>query len=162
MALQRVLDNTDIVFATAVAGRPMSAAGVVGPYARGLPIRLRHVATPARTATALAQAGEHADAPPLEILEAAGPGGMALLSRFFLTWLDPQTVPMPEDAIQVDWQRGRTQFATGSTDTEVLVGVVLHNGLHVHLNGGPRVHEVADALQVALDRAAALDCALVV
>jgi aryl carrier-like protein len=154
-ALQVVLGTDDVLLSTAVSGRPTGALGTVGPFARALPVRVTEPATPSVVAAALASAGAHADAPLWQLAAAAG--GLRRLGRFFLTWLDPRTA-----GDRVDWPGGRYHFATRSTDTEVLVGGLVSDGLHVHVHGGDAAGAVADVLERLLREMAEPDAALVV
>ena len=140
-ALQEVLGTEDLVLSTALAERPVEARGVVGPFARGLPVRVRGPASVAPVDAAFQQAWAHAPA----VLPTGLP--LEVLGRYFLTWLDPGAVASPSGSLALDHARTRTRFATGATGTEVFVSVLVGEGLRVRLSGGARVHPVARALR---------------
>ncbi len=164
-ALFRALDGEDRVISTALASRDPSdprAALVVGPIARALPVRLRGEATVQAVAAAIGAAAAHAQAAPVDVLAAAGSQGLARLGRYFLSWMDPAAVPRPSSRAQPDWAAGRYRFATRSTDTELMVGAMVQDGLHLDLHGGPLVDRVAPRLEAELLALARPQAALVV
>ena len=166
-AALRDLDGADDrVVSTALAGRDSASgdlAEVVGPFARALPVRVRGEPSIDRVAEAFRTALAHSDASAASI--AAGVEGGAVLERlgrYFLTWLDPTAVPMPAGSLTLDWSDARFRFATPSTSTEVMVGVLVHDGLRIGIHGGPVVDAFASALARQLGRLARPDAALVV
>ncbi len=164
-ALFRALDRDDAVISTALAARDPSdlrASTVVGPLARALPVRLRGRPDVATVAEAIGAAAAHADAAPSDVLAAAGPNALAKLGRFFLSWMDPAAVPRPDSRAQPDWAAGRYHFATRSTDTELMVGAMVQDGLHLDLHGGALVDRVAPRLEAELLAMARPAAALVV
>ena len=165
-ALGELTGQRDLVVATALSGRDgreETVGRVVGPYAVALPVRIRGEATVARVAEAFGDACAHADASPARIAAAAGPDAARRLGRFFLSWLDPAAVPLPADAgLHIDWAGGRYRFATQATDTEVMVGALVGEGLHLNLHGGALVHRLVPVLRRHLLAMAGADAALVV
>ncbi len=164
-ALFRALGRQDAVISTALAARDPGdarAAVVVGPLARALPVRLRGTPSAPEVAAAIGRAAAHANAAPADVLAAAGRDGLARLGRFFLSWMDPAAVPRPTSRAQPDWAAGRYRFATRSTDTELMVGAMVQDGLHLDLHGGSLVHEVAPRLEAELRALARPGAALVV
>jgi len=164
-ALFRALGPGDRVVSTALASRDPSdpgAAAVVGPLARALPVRVRGEATVGRVAAALGDAAAHAQAAPTDVLAAAGSHGLARLGRFFLSWMDPAAVPRPPSRAVPDWAAGRYHFATRSTDTELMVGAMVQDGLHLDLHGDAIVDELAPRLEDELLAMARPQAALVV
>lgn len=164
-ALFQSLDAEDRVVSTALAARDPSdprAASVVGPLARALPVRLRGAATVPVVASAIGAAAAHAGAAPADVVAAAGTRGLARLGRYFLSWMDPSAVPRPVSRAQPDWAAGRYRFATRSTDTELMVGAMVQDGLHLDLHGGEAVETVAPRLERALLAMARPQAALVV
>ncbi len=164
-ALFRALGEDDRVISIALAARDPSdrrAAEVVGPLARALPIRLEGRATVPRVAEAIGAAAAHAGAAPSDVLAAAGPQALARLGRYFLSWMDPAAVPRPSSQAQPDWAAGRYRFATRSTDTELMVGAMVQDGLHLDLHGGPLAERIAPALAAELKALSRPQAALVV
>jgi amino acid adenylation domain-containing protein len=164
-ALFRALGPGDRVVSTALAARDPSdprAASVVGPIARALPVRVQGEASVERVALAFGEAAAHAQAAPSDVLAAAGDQGLARLGRFFLSWMDPAAVPRPATRAQPDWAAGRYRFATRSTDTELMVGAMVQDGLHLDLHGGPIVEAVAPRLEDELLGLARPQAALVI
>ncbi len=163
-ALQQVLGVEDLVVATALSGRDgrEAMAGVVGPLARGLPVRVQGLASVDAVARAFGEACAHADASPATLAAAAGADGVRPLGRFFFSWLDPAAVPRPDTGTAIDWAAGRYRFATLATDTELMVGALASEGLHLNLHGSELVERVAPVLQQHLEDLARVDAALVV
>ena len=164
-AMFRALGPGDRVISTALASRDPSDPGasvVVGPLARALPVRVQGSATVDAVAAALGQAAAHAQAAPADVLAAAGGQGLAKLGRYFLSWMDPSAVPRPPSRARPDWAAGRYHFATRSTDTELMVGAMVQDGLHLDLHGGAIVEGVARRLEVELLAMARPQAALVV
>ena len=163
-ALQEALGAEDVVVATALSGRDgrASLAGVVGPLALGLPVRVQGPASVANVARAFGEACAHSDVSPAAIVAAAGPDGVRPLGRFFLSWLDPASVPGPPSDLTIDWAAGRFRFATLATDTELMVGALAYRGLHLNLHGSELVDRVAPLLQARLEALGRVDAALVV
>ena len=162
--LQQVLGVDDLVVATALSGRDgrEEMRGVVGPLAQGLPVRVRGPASVDAVARAFGEACAHADASPATLAAAAGPGGVRQIGRFFLSWLDPAAVPGPDTGTSIDWAAGRYRFATLATDTEVMVGALASEGLHLNLHGSELVDRVAPVLRQRLEDLARVDAVLVV
>ena len=156
-ALADCTGQSDLAVSVAHAARPPEAAGVVGPFARALPVRsspgLDSVTRAWRDVLA------HADAPPSSFLAAGDP---ERLGRFFLTWMDPAQVPQPDTGLRCAWEDARYAFATQSTRTEALVGCLVKDGLHLNLHGGPLLDRLGPQLQLRLQALAAPDGALVV
>lgn len=141
----------DLVVATAVAGRDSRRSRAVGPLAMGVPVRARAPFLDVASQFTDAAAHAPADAPPQQL---------AALARFFLSWLDPASVPMATSTLTFEWSAGRYRFATGSTGTEVMIGaLVTPDGVTLHLTGGELVNPVADRLGERLGRP---DAALVI
>lgn len=157
---------TDRVVSTALAGRDSAAndlADVVGPFARALPVRVVGEPTIATVAEAFRQAVAHSEASAASI--AAGVDGGAVLERlgrYFLTWLDPTAVPASSGRLALDWAQARFRFATPSTATEVMVGVLVQDGLRIGIHGGPVVEGFAEALERRLCALVRTDAALIV
>lgn len=167
-ALADVARTGDLVISVAVSGRGSAhdeRARVVGPLARALPVRLRAPFTVARAAAALDEALAHADAPPSSILAAAG-GHPHVLSRFFLSWLDPAAVAATTTeptSITPAWQDARFAFAADATGTDVMIGAMpTSTGLTLHVHGGALVDDAVAALQRELRALATPTSALVV
>ena len=141
----------ELVVATAVAGRTSRQSRAVGPLALALPIR---AAVPFLDIEArFAEAAAHAPA-------AAAPERIAALGRYFLTWLDPDSVPRRPCGLPFAWADARYRFATASSGTEVMVGALVGaEGLTLHVTGGALADVVADALAARLGKA---DAALVI
>ena len=164
-AMFRAIGSGDHVISTALASRDPGdprAASVVGPLARALPVRVQGVASVYTVAQAIAQAAAHAQAAPADVVAAAGHQGLAKLGRYFLSWMDPSAVPRPKSRVRPDWAAGRYRFATRSTDTELMVGAMVQDGLHMDLHGGAIVHGVAARLEAELLAMARPQAALVI
>lgn len=158
----------DLVIATAISGREgvdreqVGLAGLVAPLARGLPVRLRPGASVEAARDAFAEACDHADASPVSMVAALGAQAMAILGRYFLTWLDPSAVPAPPTGCALDWSGARFRFATGATNTELFASALVGDDLRLTLRGGPLVARVAPLLERALTPRRQADAALVV
>ena len=151
--LQDLEGTSDLVVSTAVAGRDPAdseALSVVGPYARGLPIRVREPATVQAVSSAVRRSSANAMVPPSAMVDAIAPHDVSLLGRFFLTWMDPGLVKSPVSRLQTRWRDGRYRFATQSGGTELLVGALVDEGLHIHLTGGPFASQAAVWLRARL------------
>ncbi|MFT4978224.1 MAG: amino acid adenylation domain-containing protein, partial [Myxococcota bacterium] len=165
-ALMATCGVEDVVIATALADRdgdPRRKA-VVGAFARGLPVRLRGEATPAAVGAALGAALAHAGASTTSIGAALGREALAVLGRYFLSWLDPRAVPAATQSggLAAVWAGSRFRFAAASTRTEVMCGALVSDGLHLNLHGGTIVPGVAAALERALRARLAPAAALIV
>jgi amino acid adenylation domain-containing protein len=156
-ALAECTGRQDMAVGVAHAARPPEAIGVVGPFARGLPIRSRPGLE--RVSAAWRRALPHADAPPSSLLATGDP---ERLGRWFLTWMDPSQVPAPATRLRAEWSRARYAFSTAATRTEALVGCLVQDGLHLNLHGGALVDRLVDVLERELRRLAAPDAALIV
>ncbi|MDP2312888.1 MAG: AMP-binding protein [Pseudomonadota bacterium] len=162
-ALQEVVPSPDLLVSVALAGREDPAfAGVVGPFATGLPVRIGATVDEDRVAAALDAALGHPNLAGI----GATQGRLARLGRYFLTWLDPALLPGADTAVRPDWAAARTFFEAAGTGTEVLaagvVGDGLRDGLRVDLAGGPLVVAVAAALERRLRARCGIDAALIV
>lgn len=132
----------DLVVATALAGRDSRRSRAVGPLAMGVPVRARAPFLDVEASFTDAALHAPAEAPPHQL---------ASLARFFLSWLDPASVPASATSLTFQWSAGRYRFATASTGTEVMIGaLVAPDGVTLHLTGGDLVHGVADALAARL------------
>ncbi|MCB9797960.1 MAG: amino acid adenylation domain-containing protein, partial [Alphaproteobacteria bacterium] len=148
--LMELLGTEDLVVATALTGRRSGrgeAARVVGAFARGLPVRVQGPPSLARVGEAFAQAAAHSEASALSMAGGLGAEAPAILGRFFLSWLDPSAVPAPDTDLRLRMHEGRYRFAAESTRTELMVGALAAEGLHVNLHGGALVERVAPALE---------------
>jgi len=160
-SLQELLKVDDVAIATALTGREPGAEGVVGPFARGLPIRIRETELSA-VAKAFGGVTAHSEVAAADIAAVVGADAVARLGRFFFTWLDPAMVPAPPSDIQVDWAAGRYRFATRSSETEAMIGAVIDDGLHLHLHGDVLVERLGPALERRLAAMASAASALVI
>lgn len=165
-AIGDVTEADDVVVATAFSGRagPEHPSGqVVGALARGLPVRVRGAASFEAVSRAFAAVAAHEDTDPAEIAAAVG-GADALerLGRYFLTWLDPDALPLPRGSLSMDWAEARFRFAAPSTGTELMVGALAADGLTLNLHGGGLVGRVGGPLSARVRALAAPDAALIV
>lgn len=153
-AVQEELGTDDVVIATAISGRehdPRGLAPVVGPFGRGIPVRVRSRLL-AEVQASLRSALAHGESAGPSLLAALGTEAALRLGRFFITWLEPPTGPsgLPGGALELDWPAADLRFDTASTATEVSLAVVAQRGLTLHLRGGPLAERLAARLERAL------------
>ena len=165
-AIGRATARDDLVVSIAISGRSSArdaAARVVGPLARGLPVRLTAPFSGGDVARALDGALAHGDAPAPAIAAAAGTQALARLGRYVLSWLDPDAIAPLPSRLRPDWSAAALRFDASTTGTEVMLGVVPHaGGLTLHLHGGELVHAIAPAMAERLTSLVAPDAALIV
>ncbi|MBT6436085.1 MAG: amino acid adenylation domain-containing protein, partial [Deltaproteobacteria bacterium] len=149
-SLMEVKGTSDLVISTALSGREghlETLAGVVGPFARALPIRAQAPLSLESVVASLEQAMAHSDASMSSIARAAGTAAMSTLGRYFLSWMDSSIVAKPEGQLQPQWPEGKFAYDTASTDTELMVGALVHDGLRLNLHGTEMIHELVPVLK---------------
>lgn len=169
-ALAELEDVDDLAVSVAADGRGTAAGDdsrVVGPFARGVPVRLRGARRlePIEVDALLGAALAHADAPPAAIAAALGGDALDRLSRYFVSWLDPSGVPLSSEGkgLRPRWDQARVRFAASSTRTSLMVGALVgERGLTLHLHGGALVDRAAPLLQERLARLARADSVLLI
>lgn len=152
-ALADVTSSSDLVISTAVSGRDSTTGDlsrVVGPFARALPVRIRAPLQLADVMRALDDAMAHADVPPHAIVTLLGPSAIDTLGRYFMSWLDPSAIrTTKQSSIVPHFVDSRFHFATGSTRTEVMMGIMPHHGgMTLHVHGAPIAERVAQAFEL--------------
>ncbi|MES2638493.1 MAG: amino acid adenylation domain-containing protein [Myxococcota bacterium] len=169
-ALAEVAPSPDLLVSVALAGREDPAmAGVVGPFATGLPLRFGARVDEAHVAATLDAALAHPS------LVGVGAGMLARLGRYFLTWLDPAQMPGSATAVRADWANARTTFDAAGSGTEVLAAGLVGasdrdargendpgEGFRLDLSGGPLVTALAPAVERRLRARCRVDAALIV
>jgi amino acid adenylation domain-containing protein len=171
-ALAEVAPSPDLLVSVALAGREDPAmAGVVGPFATGLPLRFGARVDEAHVATTLDAALAHPS------LVGVGAGRLARLGRYFLTWLDPAQMPGGATDVRPDWANARTTFDAAGSGTEVLAAGLVGaghrgeddraendpgEGFRLDLSGGPLVAALAPAVERRLRARCRVDAALIV
>lgn len=162
-AVREVRGAARLAVATAVSGRehdPRGLAHAVGPFATGVPVLVdgEEDAVLPRLAESLA----HARSAPSSLVALLGPAGVARLGRDFFSWLEPPRALLTGTAgVTPAWGDAQLFFETAATGTEVSAAALAHDGLSVHLRGGPLVPEVARAFERRLQRLAAPRSALI-
>ncbi|MBM4364649.1 MAG: AMP-binding protein [Deltaproteobacteria bacterium] len=143
-AIHALTCDGDLVVSIAHAGRDSRRSAAIGAIATAIPVRSQ--APFLDVAAQLATALSHAPA-------TAPPGELARLGRYFLSWLDPASVPAVEGPVSVDWAAGEYAFATASSGTELMVGAMpTASGVRAHLDGTSLAAGVAGRLSEQLSR----------
>ena len=150
-SLQQVLGQTDVSISTAIAGREHELhrlSNVVGPFARALPIRIQKQASILLVKDQIQQVSQHSQASLSSIAKACGSQGVMTLSKFFFSWMDPSIVFPPEDNHQILWSKGRFSYDTTSTETEMMIGALVHEGIRLNISGlEERISKIAPLLE---------------
>ncbi len=143
-AIHAVTGEDDIVVSIAHAGRDSRRSAAIGALATAVPVRSRAPFLDVAEQLATALAHVPATAPPSEL---------SRLGRYFLSWLDPASVPTPEGAVRVDWSAGEYAFATASSGTELMVGAMpTSDGVRAHVDGTALAAGVAAQIEEQLSR----------
>ncbi len=143
-AIHAATGEDDIVVSIAHSGRESRRSAAIGALATAVPVRSRapFIDVAGQLATALAHVP--ATAPPSELPR---------LGRYFLSWLDPASVPAVEGAVRVDWAAGEYAFATASSGTELMVGAMpTGEGVRAHVDGTALAAGVAARLAERLSQ----------
>jgi predicted amino acid dehydrogenase len=61
--------------------------------------------------------------------------------------MDSSIVAKPEGQLQPHWREGKFAYDTASTDTELMVGALVHDGLRLNLHGTEMIHELVPVLK---------------
>tara|TARA_B100000795_G_scaffold177263_1_gene133978 strand:- start:1804 stop:10641 length:8838 start_codon:yes stop_codon:yes gene_type:complete len=146
-ALSKIVGEIDLLICSSVSGRDLSLPDinkVIGPFAKSLPVGIKLTNDNIRSDYAQLNQSflnslENQDIPAKDLMKIyLQNGGITLkgIYQFFISFMDFSSLDGENPSeFKFDWDNARFLFDSGSTDSNLMLGIRVADGIHINLGG---------------------------